>query len=138
LSAIVRCPDLELHLVNRNVFLQRSPGAVHEHVELSESVDRRQDRVRYAPIARGIRLDEQCGITDLALGTPAGLAVELRDRHFRALPHVCLRRRLRNARSGTGEERNLALESAQVFSPVVRVHRTRCARVQYDTVPTHV
>src|SRR5690242_13146191 len=106
-------PDLERHLVNGLVLLQRAARAVEEDVEPAETLDRRRDRARDRFVACHVGMDEQRGIADFTLRALAGFAVYFRERNSRAFAHVSLRRRFGDARAAAREKCNFAVESAQ-------------------------
>ena len=104
-------PGVDVHQVHRTVFLQRAAGAVHDHVEPAERLDRALDRMLHLRIVGHVGGDEQrlaAFGADLRLRGTAGLLIPFEERDLRTFARERPRGRTGNAGTRTGEEGNLA------------------------------
>jgi len=127
-------PDVEVHLVNRHVLLQRPPGAVHDHIQAPEPRNRGCNGAPHAFVLRDIGLDEEglaARAPDVPLrGLPRG-RIDFDDRDPGALPHVSHCGRFRYPGPGAGQERDFAVQSSHAFLLPV----ARCPDTSYPETP---
>ena len=73
-------PDVEAHLVHRNVFEDRAAGAVDQHIEFAELRHGGVDGLFHLRVLRDVGLNENdvaAGVADILFGTLADLGVDV-------------------------------------------------------------